>query len=505
MIDQRALPTLQDAVDALHARLTSGRARATGNAVKTGLTGRVTDLTPDELGILEAVMGGRWSATMSEIWSRNALDAAGASEDDWALEKEIAYWAIRRGLEDDELALTVERIMRAGPYRSKWDEPRGAVSWLTQDVANAVKTTQERLQKAEASGPSFTWNEDDEATSEQPATEETPAQTIARLQRENRRLRATNAVQQTIIVSERTERLAAVETVRRIGDVLAIPSERLAPAAKILTIVTLMEAHSRTSRGQGKLPLIVLSERSGIPTNTVSNYIQDLAARDGSPIDRRVTRDWVTDDYGEQRPITVSLVAPRFDTVNESLAAVLTMGGPSDKAQQKKEQAKARAAASLKARLAARGDGFGWCEDHDNDLVAVKGYCPDCGEVVGERTVSVEEFRILNPEIQDSGSTAPTVDVRTKRPAFRDSEGTRPAPLPAEILNRALRDSAPSPVDLLDYAASRSQEPPPRCPAPGCGALGFRELPDGSYRCLKSGHDPRAYELVPLAVRGASE
>ena len=140
-------PTLQDAVDALHARLTAGRARATGTAVKTGLTGRVTDLTPDELAILEDVMGGRWSATMSEIWGRDELDAAGASEEDWALEKEIAYWAIRRGLDGDALALTVERIMRAGPYRAKWDEARGAVSWLAQDVANAIKTTQERLKK----------------------------------------------------------------------------------------------------------------------------------------------------------------------------------------------------------------------------------------------------------------------------------------------------------------------------------------------------------------------
>ena len=52
-------------------------------------------------------------------------------------------------------------------------------------------------------------------------------------------------------------------------------------------------------------------------------------------------------------------------------------------------------------------------------------------------------------------------------------------------------------------AASRPQERPQRCTAPGCRALEFRQLPDGSWRCLKSGHDPSAYELA--AVSGGSE
>jgi hypothetical protein len=60
------------------------------------------------------------------------------------------------------------------------------------------------------------------------------------------------ARQQPIIRNERAEKQAAIETIRRISDVLAIPTERLAPAAKILTVVTLLEAHSRSSRSQGK-------------------------------------------------------------------------------------------------------------------------------------------------------------------------------------------------------------------------------------------------------------
>jgi hypothetical protein len=72
-----------------------------------------------------------------------------------------------------------------------------------------------------------------------------------------------------------------------------------------------------------------------------------------------------------------------------------------------------------------------------------------------------------------------------------------------KILNPEIQDSASPPLNLLDYAVSRAREPPRRCPAPGCTALGVRTLPDGSRRCLKSGHDPGAYELA--AVAGGSE
>ena len=120
----RSLPRCQEAVDALHRRITSGRVRVLGTATATGLSGRTNDLTPDELAIIEAAMCDRYGARMSDIWMRDALDAAGVSEDDWALASEISYHAIRRGLTGEGLALTVERIMRAGPFRDKWDDPR---------------------------------------------------------------------------------------------------------------------------------------------------------------------------------------------------------------------------------------------------------------------------------------------------------------------------------------------------------------------------------------------
>ena len=114
MIEMR-LPVLQEAVEALYHRITAGRVRALGKAAATGLTGRVTDQTPDELGILEAALGSRYGARLFDIWMRDDLHVAGASEDDWALASEIAYQAIQRGLTGDDLTRTVERIMRAGP------------------------------------------------------------------------------------------------------------------------------------------------------------------------------------------------------------------------------------------------------------------------------------------------------------------------------------------------------------------------------------------------------
>src|SRR4051812_33775630 len=84
----RSLPLYQEAVEALYPRITAGRIRVLGKAAASGLTGRVNDLTPDDLGILEAVMCDRYGARMADIWGRDDLAATGASEDDWALESE---------------------------------------------------------------------------------------------------------------------------------------------------------------------------------------------------------------------------------------------------------------------------------------------------------------------------------------------------------------------------------------------------------------------------------
>jgi hypothetical protein len=481
------LPELQPAVDALHARLTSGRVRAAGTAVASGLTGRLDSVSPEAMPILEDVMGSRFGSRYLDIWGRDDLHVAGASEDDWALENEIAYQALRRGYEGDALHQLVEQIMRAGPYRAKWDEPGGAVTWLAQDVANAVATTEKRLKDRKEKYPdSQAGNAPEDASDDLAPSDETPEQTIARLRHKLAQARTLVAQQQPIIRHERAERQAAVETVRRIGDVLAIPTERLAPAAKILTIVTLMEAHSRASRGQGKLPAVVLEERSGLSTNTVSAFMQDFAARDGSPISRRKTREWVTDDLGGQQPITVSLVAPRFETVNESLAAVLAMGGPSEKAASKAAAKRTRETERERRRIP-----FGHCSACNNDTVSVKGTCPQHGEIVGETVVRREDFEILNPNRRDSGSGGATVDVRTKGHNRRDSAPVMQAPLPPEILNHAAHDSGPTPI-----RPGVERPAPWRC---RCGSMERYPRGAGGWRCDGCG------DMTLPAVSGGAE
>ncbi|MGE3913090.1 MAG: DUF3987 domain-containing protein [Chloroflexota bacterium] len=148
MIDQKPLATPQAAVNGLFELLkVHSGSRSTGKAVRTGLTGSVDALSPLEARVLGAALSSRFGEALTQIWQRTDADAVSVSEEDWALENELAYQVVRAGIEGDAVALTVEHIMRAGPYRSKWDELRNGVSWLAQDVANAVQTVTDRLMK----------------------------------------------------------------------------------------------------------------------------------------------------------------------------------------------------------------------------------------------------------------------------------------------------------------------------------------------------------------------
>ena len=100
----------------------------------------------------------------------------------------------------------------------------------------------------------------------------------------------------TVINGERAEKEAAVETIRRIGDVLALPKEHMAPAAKILTIVALLETHSRASRGVSKLPSAVLEDAPGCRRTWSAPGSRTSQRETGSPIKRRLTREWRTNE-----------------------------------------------------------------------------------------------------------------------------------------------------------------------------------------------------------------
>jgi hypothetical protein len=410
----------------------------------------------------------------------------------WADE---TYQAIRHGCEGADLHQLVERIMRAGPYRAKWDEPRGSVTWLAQDVANAIATIQKRLENSQAKYPDFqACDAPDDASDDVEATE-TPEQTIARLQDELAQARTLVAQQQSIIRHERAERQAAVEINRSLFAVMALPDAQMNARTKLVFMFTAREAASRNSRGLVNLPNAAIAEGTGLNEKIVSDIMQDIAARDGTPIERRITREWVADESGTPQPRSVAQVAITTDaqTYVSVLRAASVMGGPSDKAQRKKAQARERAADSLRARVEARGAGWGWCSSHDNAAVIMKGHCPECGEVTAERTMLVEEFAVLNPEMQDSGTRpAPApVLVGTKRTGMQDSgpgsEGTQ---------DHAMRDSGAQPIPLLDYAAARPPERPKPWRCHACNAL---ERNDAGDRC--DGCNAR----VLAAVSGGAE
>jgi len=198
------LPDLQAEAEAVHAEILGGESIAAA-AVVTELTGAAEDVTPDALRVLEAVLGGRYAAQMAKVWAADFADFDGdESSGEWALAKETVYHALQLGYEGDALALVVEQLMRAGPYRPKWDSPRTVTladkttvrtTWLGMTIGRAIKARERKhpeLVIEEVPAPAV--------------ASETSEQTIARLTRElgqekaaHARTRAASAVQATII------------------------------------------------------------------------------------------------------------------------------------------------------------------------------------------------------------------------------------------------------------------------------------------------------------------
>jgi hypothetical protein len=321
MIDCPPLPVLQEAVDTLYARLTAGRVRVAGTAITTGLTGQVTDLTPAEVAILEDVMGGRFGARLLDIWIRDDLHVAGASEDDWALESEIAWCAIGHGFTGEPLHLIVERIMRAGPYRRKHDERRGAVTWLAQDVANAIATTQKRRAEYD-SGPRILFDDD---TADDEQSGEPLEQTVVRLRRELAVERAVKAVQQTVIRGERIERERTAALLkecqsRALETARLLRNPDLKPPEKLVAIMLAWQVESARSRGEGESRAFypAIAEAVGMSSATVGRVLDSLSDQPDAPLVKRTVTEWreVHDEQSGatiQRPTSAVYIRPRTD------------------------------------------------------------------------------------------------------------------------------------------------------------------------------------------------
>jgi hypothetical protein len=154
------------------------------------------------------------------------------------------------------------------------------------------------------------------------------------------------------------------------------------------------------------------------------------------------------------------------------------------------------------------------CPDHPTADLVIRSttHCAECDRQIGGTTET------LRKQVDAVGPDSPTTCVRSNSEEQldavddHDSEAMAeraaamvaiPDPIRAPVVKAPRKE----PVNIGQIRFRRDRErlkPPVRCPAPGCRALEFRALPDGSWRCLKSAHDPRDFE--PLAtVAGGSE
>jgi hypothetical protein len=167
--------------------------------------------------------------------------------------------------------------------------------------------------------------------------------------------------------------------------------------------------------GRGEAPTIALGYLSkvlGMPKKRISKSLERQSSKDpnaGAPFRKIVTRQPKFDDdgvpvinrkTGKQEWESSLEVIPWGD----SPAATLQAGATYDLPARPKHGGSEKASAVR----------WGRCDKHDNQEVRVKGYCPDCGKVVGERIMPLSEFDALNVQVGHSETRAsPTVPVNS--------------------------------------------------------------------------------------------
>ena len=151
----------------------------------------------------------------------------------------------------------------------------------------------------------------------------------------------------TVINGERATReraeagkLAADELVRAMFDTIALPDEQMNARTKLVSLVLAREAASRNSRGIFALSNGALGGLTGLTEKVVSEIMQDLPAREGTPFERIVTRDYIEVSPGITEPRSIAQV--RITTPEQTTISVIRalpdIGGPSDKEMQRKRR-----------------------------------------------------------------------------------------------------------------------------------------------------------------------
>jgi hypothetical protein len=286
---------------------------------------------------------------------------------------------------------------------------------------------------------------------------------------------------------DRDDRLEILEPiVNQIDAIIQRPDEELCSDDKIVDIglIRWLPYHQAKREAKGQPPTVALGYLSkviGMPKKRISKSLERQSSNDpdaGAPFRKHVTRRFLED---EQRWESSMEVQPWGETPVATLRAAATFTPePRPKRGGSKEASDAR---------------WGRCDKHDNDVVRVKGFCPDCGKVVGERMVTLAEFDALNVQVGHSEETAPhgVVDVLVERHLGHSD----PTPAARRPLNVQVVDSGEPPTSLLDYVTHRPTAPP-KC---ACGCMEYAKRSDG-WRCLKCS---AVYDPPLLVAAGGAE
>jgi putative DNA primase/helicase len=213
------LPDLSTEIEAAHARWW-GDGAAEAGAVLITSAGASDDPGPIGMQILEATCSDDRCAERFLQWWGGDYSAwnGNASAGDWFGANEAAYQLIRLGLDSPNAAADLEPLLRAGPWRPKWDSPRPGKDEHDRPIRTTILglligKALKRQRTRSKSTPQLQFRRagsdaaDDEGPT-QPAAPliETAEQTIARLEHElaeerraHARTRAENAVQATVI------------------------------------------------------------------------------------------------------------------------------------------------------------------------------------------------------------------------------------------------------------------------------------------------------------------
>lgn len=402
------------------------------------------------------------------LWSGDTSDYAtdendGESEADCALAELLAYY----GGPDRE---RIERLMlRSGLVREKWDRPDylprtidRALRGKTRFYGDCVKPPPAPVGSDGASGCSceqcphraeefrlrgLIFDRDDLIESQQAiirAHNGVERKLRADVERLNRRIYADYRLSKV-----KTLTSAQKDTIRAIARVATGRAEHFDNDAPIITGQTLgaeIGKHESTARAAAE----AVCSLPGSPVRRVSKY------RDDGQYGQLTTYELAVRDPAE--------ILEQFVTIAENL----------------EERKPSRPQPPR-------------CPDHPNakTRTVTRHECAQCGKVLVETRAMSAGLCVQNPRI---GTDSPPVDESVSIPVQVARIDDDPEAAAAAALDHQDVDSAPSPVSLLDYAAMRPVERPKRCAAPGCRAMEFRQLPDGSWRCLRSGHDQRAFE-----------